>query len=133
MADSATGDKRTQEFEDAYLEELFETLVNLGFDAVTYMPSRNTPEQLRRVQLLCEKHGLFQISGEDINSPRQQFICTAARAPEFANLIDSTWALIGHEKAVRHGLDNGMFSDKTRSIYPDLKTRCMRYVELAEL
>ena len=34
-----------------------------------------------RLRALCEKHGLFQISGEDINSPRQSFVCEAQRDP----------------------------------------------------
>ncbi|MBR6729103.1 MAG: PHP domain-containing protein, partial [Clostridia bacterium] len=75
VGQSVTGDKKAQKFEDDYLELLFETISELGFDAVTYMPSRNTPEQLARVMELCDKYNLFQISGEDINSPRQSFIC----------------------------------------------------------
>ena len=41
---------------------------------------------------------MFQISGEDINSPRQSFIIRAMENPMFANLIDATWKLIEHEK-----------------------------------
>ena len=90
VGDSVTGDKKAQKFEDDYIEELFEIIKGLGFNAVTYMPSRNTTEQLRRVKDLCGKYDMFQISGEDINSPRQSFICTAARDEEFKNLIVST-------------------------------------------
>ncbi len=97
VGDSVTGDKKTQKFEDDYIEELFEVIKSLGFKAVTYMPSRNTMEQLRRVRALCDKYGFFQISGEDINSPRQSFICEAQRNPEFANLYDATMTLIKHE------------------------------------
>ena len=97
VGDSVTGDKKTQKFEDDYLEQLFEVIKELGFGAVTYMPSRNTMEQLRRVRTLCERYGFFQISGEDINSPRQSFICEAQRNPEFANLYESTMILIRHE------------------------------------
>ena len=73
VEDSVTGDKKKQKFEDDYLDLLFEVIGELGFHAVTYMPSRNSMEQLKRVKELCEKHGFFQISGEDINSPRQSF------------------------------------------------------------
>ena len=97
VGDSVTGDKKTQKFEDDYLDQLFDVIKELKFKAVTYMPSRNTMEQLRRVRALCEKYGFFQISGEDINSPRQSFICEAQRNPEFANLYDSTMTLIRHE------------------------------------
>lgn len=69
VGDSVTGDKKTQKFEDDYLDQLFDVIKELNFKAVTYMPSRNTMEQLRRVRALCERYGFFQISGEDINSP----------------------------------------------------------------
>lgn len=97
VGDSVTGDKKTQKFEDDYIDLLFDVIKELKFKAVTYMPSRNTMEQLRRVRALCDKYGFFQISGEDINSPRQSFICEAQRNPEFANLYESTMTLIRHE------------------------------------
>ncbi|MDD6309372.1 MAG: PHP domain-containing protein [Clostridia bacterium] len=97
VGDSVTGDKKTQKFEDDYLPTLFEVISALGFDAVTYMPSRNTMEQLVRLKEFCTQYGLMEISGEDINSPRQSFICEALQNPMFANLIESTWALIRHE------------------------------------
>ena len=69
-----------------------------GIRAVTYMPTRNTPEQLTRLRRLCDENGLFQVSGEDINSPRQSFVIKAMENPLFSNLIDATWKLIEHEK-----------------------------------
>jgi hypothetical protein len=98
VTDSVTGDKLAQTFEDGYLDLLFEEISKLGFNAVTYMPSRNSLEQLIRVRELCDNYGLMQISGEDINSPRQSFICEALTDPIFKNLIDSTWKLVEHEK-----------------------------------
>lgn len=74
VGESVTGDKKPQKFEDDYIDELFKVISDLGFNAVTYMPSRNTMKQLNKVKDLCIKHQLFQISGEDINSPRQGFI-----------------------------------------------------------
>ncbi len=109
VGDSVTGDKKAQKFEDSYIELLFETIKELGFNAVTYMPSRNTMDQLRRVRALCDKFGLFQISGEDINSPRQKFICEAQRNPEFSNLHDATFALIKHEQDATADIKNAMF------------------------
>lgn len=123
IGDSVTGDKKSQKFEDDYIEELFELLRQLGFNGVTYMPSRNTMEQLKRVKALCDRHGFFQISGEDINSPRQSFICKAMENKEFDNLIDSTWALIGHEKAATENNENGMFTAGTMAKYPALQDR----------
>ena len=98
VGNSVTGDKKTQKFEDDYLDLLFEELNRLGFNAVTYMPTRNTLEQLLRIKELCKKYNLMEISGEDINSPRQVFICEALKNPIFSNLVDSTWALIKHER-----------------------------------
>ena len=95
---SVTGDKKAQKFEDEYIEELFGCLKELGLKAVTYMPTRNTPEQLEKLRGLCEQHGMIQVCGEDINSPRQSFVVKAMDNPEFRNLIDSTWMLIEHEK-----------------------------------
>ena len=97
VVDSVTGDKKAQKFEDDYLDELFVCLKNEGVKALTYMPTRNTPEQLTRVRNLCEQYDMFQVSGEDINSPRQSFIIRAMENPMFANLIDATWKLIEHE------------------------------------
>ena len=130
IGDSVTGDKKPQKFEDDYIEELFETLKTLGFHAVTYMPSRNTREQLRVVKTLCEKYELFQISGEDINSPRQNFVCEAMRDTAFRNLVDSTWALIGHERMATLDLSKGMFSEKTVKEHPSLEERTQIYRNL---
>lgn len=98
VGDSVTGDKKAQKFEDDYLEDVFECLKEVGVKAVTYMPTRNTPAQLKRLRGLCEAYGMFQISGEDINSPRQSFVIRAMEDPQFQNLIDATWQLIEHEK-----------------------------------
>lgn len=98
VGESPTGDKKAETFEDAYLDELAAALGGLGFQSVTYMPPRNTLAQLRRVQELCSRHGLLEISGVDINSSRQNFHCPEVLQPEFGHLNQSTWALIAHEK-----------------------------------
>jgi len=85
-------------FEDDYVEELFDYIKEIGFKAITYMPSRNTKKQLKVVRSLCDQHDFIQISGEDINSPRQSFKCEALLDPDYKNLIDATWKLIEHEK-----------------------------------
>ena len=123
VGNSVTGDKKTQKFEDDYLDLLFEEIKELGFKAVTYMPSRNTKEQVERVMALCDKHGFFQISGEDINTPRQSFICMAQRDKMFSHLEEATWALIGHERAATENLNDAMFSEKTIEKYPDINDR----------
>lgn len=127
VKESVTGDKKARRFEDGYIEELFEVISNLGFNAVTYMPSRNSAEQLDRVRALCEKYSFFQISGEDINSPRQPFVCMAMRDKKFKNLLDSTWALIGHEFVSSEHLNASMFSPQTVKKYPSLDKRINVY------
>lgn len=99
VGDSVTGDKKTQKFEDDYLDLLFEVISDCGFDAVTYMPTRNTMEQLDRIMKKCEEYKFFQISGEDINSPRQSFICKAYENPKFNHLIEAAFTLIEYENA----------------------------------
>jgi predicted metal-dependent phosphoesterase TrpH len=123
VVNSVTGDKKDATFEDAYLDDLFDILKNLGFDAITYMPSRNTPEQLKRVRSLCDHHNFFQISGEDINSPRQSFICEALENPIYSNLIKATWALIGHETEGTKSKDRAMFSPESIAMNPTLFDR----------
>ena len=97
VGDSVTGDKKAQKFEDDYLDDVFECLKEECVKSVTYMPTRNTPAQLERLRGLCDRYGMFQISGEDINSPRQSFVIRAMENPMFRNLIDATWKLIEHE------------------------------------
>ena len=98
VTSSVTGDKKAQKFEDDYLDDVIKTMKDCGIRAVTYMPTRNTMEQLLRIRALCDKNGLFQVSGEDINSPRQSFVIKAMENPMFSNLIDATWKLIRHEE-----------------------------------
>jgi hypothetical protein len=132
VGDSVTGDKKTQKFEDDYLELLFEEIKALGFRAVTYMPSRNSKAQLERVKMLCDRHGLFQISGEDINSPRQKFLCTAMKDESFKNLIDSAWALIGHEQAATENPQKAMFSKTSDEKFLALQDRIQYYKSIGK-
>ena len=128
VTESPTGDKKAQKFEDDYLDELFINLKEFGFNAVTYMPSRNTKDQLERIISLCNEHGFFQISGEDINSPRQSFTCPAMA--DYPDLFDSTYALIGHEIAATADISNGMFTEKTINKMPTLDERTAFYAEI---
>ena len=123
VVDSVTGDKKAQKFEDGYLDELTGSLKGLGINAVTYAPTRNTPAQIERIMSLCENNGLLQVSGEDINTPRQPFVNKIMETEPFKPLIIATWALIGHEKACEDGIENGLFSQKIIEKMPDLKAR----------
>lgn len=131
VGDSVTGDKRAQKFEDDFLDELIVELKSAGIEAIAYMPTRNTLAQLERLRALCEANGLFEISGEDVNSPRQSFECKALARPEFSNLITSTWALIGHEAiSTEKGVEFGMFSDETKKKMPSIKERAEYFAQI---
>lgn len=110
IADSPTGDKKAERFEDAFLDELIPYLGELGFQAIAYMPPRNTRAQIEGLRALMARNGLMEISGVDINSPRQSFNCPEVLDPAMSRLLDATWALIAHEKL--SGLDPkyGIFS-----------------------
>ncbi len=129
VGDSVTGDKRAQKFEDDYLDELVPYLKQLGYRAITYMPSRNTLTQLRRLRALAVAYDMVQISGEDINSPRQAFVCEAQRRPEFANLLEGTWALIAHEWRASEDPAKGFFSHQTIAQWPTLGERRIAFAE----
>lgn len=124
VGNSVTGDKRAQKFEDDFLDELIPALKEIGIEAIAYMPTRNTLDQLMRLRELCAKYDLFEISGEDVNSPRQSFECKALARTEFANLITSTWALIGHEALSSEcGINQGMFSFDMKAKFDKLSQR----------
>ncbi len=94
---SITGDKKPEKFEDDFIDELIPELKKIGFKAVTYMPPRNSREQLKRMRRLCGENELMEISGVDINSSRQSFNCPVLLEPEFRHLTIAAWALIAHE------------------------------------
>ena len=130
VAESPTGDKKAAKFEDDYLEDLFRVVRELNFKAITYMPPRNTIEQLHRVQNLCDSYGFMQISGVDINSSRQVFRCPEIMRPEFSHLIDSTWALIAHEHLASADSTLSIFSENGKYSNMELSERLKVYTEL---
>jgi hypothetical protein len=131
VTDSPTGDKKAQEFEDSFLDELVAALPELGFRAITYMPPRNTRDQLRRVQRLAERAGLLEISGVDINSSRQVFTCPEVMLPEFRHLTTTTWALIAHEKLAAEDPRYGIFHPENPFHLRPLAERVELYAGIA--
>jgi len=97
VINSITEDKKNQKFEDDFIEDLFKYNKSIGFDAVAFMPTRNTEEQLDKVMNLCRKNDLIQINGEDINQPRQPFVCEKLSDKKYAHLIDTTWDLVNRK------------------------------------
>ena len=110
VGESPTGDKKAEKFEDDYLEELFAEIYRLGYHAFTYMPPRNTHAQLSRVRKLSAEWGFMEISGVDINSSRQSFNCPEVLMDGFRHLLDTTWALIAHERFASVDERYGLFS-----------------------
>ncbi|MCL2843184.1 MAG: PHP domain-containing protein [Oscillospiraceae bacterium] len=98
VGESVTGDKKREQFEDSFLDELFEVVYAEGVRGITYMPSRNTEAQIARLRALCTQYHMVEISGEDINTPAQSFICEKLADPGFAHLVEATWMLIEREK-----------------------------------
>ncbi len=97
VTNSVTGDKKAAKFEDDYLDELFDVLCKEGVKGITYMPARNTNEQIERLQKLCRTYGMTEISGEDVNSSRQSMICKQLELPQFSHLVDMAWKLVERE------------------------------------
>lgn len=132
VSESPTGDKKAEKFEDEFLDELIPELKKIGFKAVTYMPPRNTLEQLLRVQKLCSKYELMEISGVDINSSRQSFNCPEILQPEFSHLIAATWALIAHEKLTSINEKWSLFHKDNPISSLSLNARIKRYGDWGE-
>ena len=133
VGDSVTGDKKAQKFEDDFLDELLPELKEMGFNAITFMPTRNTTLQLARLMLKCKELDFFEICGEDVNSPSQSFVCDELIRNEYRHLISSTWALIGHENAASGDQSYSMFSDSTIEQFPNLKDRIKYFEQLGRI
>ena len=127
IGESPTGDKKAEKFEDDYIEELFEEISRLGYKALTYMPPRNTFEQLRVLRKLSAEWGFMEISGVDINSSRQSFNCPEVLREEFRHLLDTTWALIAHERLASVDTRYGLFSKENPLASMDLAARLEQY------
>jgi len=94
------------------------------------MPPRNTLNQLLRLQKLCRKYEFMEISGVDINSPRQSFNYPIILRPEFAHLTEATWALIAHEKLANYDGKYALFNDINPLKGKLLKERIIAYSEI---
>ena len=131
VASSPTGDKKAERFEDGFLDELLDLLVEIGFPAITYMPPRNTKEQLMRIRKLAQERNLMEISGVDINSSRQSFSCPELLEENARHLIDSAWALVAHEKLSSVDPVYGLFHPQNPYKDESLNQRIARYAAIA--
>lgn len=130
VTESPTGDKKAEKYEDSFLDELMDLLVDCGFPAVTYMPPRNTQAQMLRVQALAKQRGLMEISGVDINSSRQSMNCPELLQPTARHLVEAAWALVAHEKLADSDPSLGLFSPGNPLADLSLEDRLGRYAEL---
>jgi hypothetical protein len=81
------------------------------------------------VHALCEDKGFIEISGVDINSPRQSFNCPEIRRKEFAMLVETTWALAAHETRCARSDDEGLFNSANPLASKPLAERIRIYAE----
>jgi len=132
VGESPTGDKKIEKFEDDFLDELIPELTRIGFKAITYMPPRNTRQQLLRLQKLCRENGLMEISGVDINSSRQSFNCPILMEADFKHLADAAWALIAHEKMAAANPKLALFSPDNPQASLALNARIAAYSEIGK-
>jgi len=132
VGESPTGDKKAEKFEDEYLDELFAEISRLGYQAIAYMPPRNTPAQLARVRKLSAEWGFMEISGVDINSSRQSFNCPEVLRDDSRHLLDTTWALIAHERLASVDERYGLFSDRNPVASMNLAGRLTFYAGLGK-
>lgn len=130
ITESVTGDKKPEKFEDDFIDSLVPRLKDFGFQGLTYMPPRNTMAQLVRLHHLCEQQGLIEISGVDINTPRQVFQCPEIRKPEFRSLVDTTWALVAHEKLASADPSRGLFNPQDPLTGNPLAERIAAFAEI---
>ena len=130
VAQSVTGDKKAEKFEDDFLVELLDLLVDIGYPAITYMPPRNTPEQMHRLQGLAKERNLMEISGVDINSSRQSMNCPELLQPSCRHLVDSAWALVAHEKLATKDAKLGLFHPSNPYAGKSLDERLALYSSL---
>ena len=130
VAESVTGDKKAEKFEDEFLHDLLDLLVDCRFPAITYMPPRNTIEQMSRLQALAKERSLMEISGVDINSSRQSLNCPELLGPSARHLVANAWALVAHEKLSSVDPTLGLFNKDNPLQNKRLDERLALYAKL---
>jgi hypothetical protein len=96
------------------------------------MPPRNTQVQLSRVRKLSAEWGFMEISGVDINSSRQSFNSPEVLREESRHLLDTTWALIAHERFASVDERYGLFSEANPVSSMNLAGRLGVYADLGK-
>ena len=118
--------------EEVSASELFLVLKNLGFNGVSFEPSKLTAEQIEEIRSLCSEYELLPINGDSVTRPRQTFADSKVNTSAFEYLKDVSWAIIGHEKAASVNEEFGMFSKKIIGKFPTLQERIDYFSTLAK-
>ncbi len=107
--------------EDEYLDDLLPILVQLGFDAISGMPNRNSEAQTKRIRDLAKAAGLPYISGMDVNNLTQEWIDHPWSFDR--ELIETAMMLVGHEAQIRNNREG--FNDPAikEHAFPDFAKR----------
>jgi hypothetical protein len=74
----------------------------------------------------------MEISGVDINSSRQSFNCPEVLKKEFKHLLDTTWALITHERFASIDKRLGLFSKENPLVSLDTTKRLNIYASFGK-
>ena len=69
---------------------------------------------------------------QDINQPRQSFICIKQRDEAVRHLTDNTWALVGHENAATLDPQECIYSESIKQEFPRLEM-CIRDRDIDQL
>jgi hypothetical protein len=102
--------------EDPYLLEFLDHLVKkLKFFSVSWMPNRNSTEESKMIMRETLARMILAISGMDVNKYLQRWIEAASADPW---LIETAFALVGHEAALRSG-----FPGLNHAFYNSLELR----------
>lgn len=123
---SYTGD------EEIPAEELLAAVKTLGFNAVSYSPSRLPAAECEKLKNLCESLSLLPLCADSVSRPRHPFVSEVSNTPEFEYLKETSRAVIGHEKAASVNEEFGMFSLKIEAKFPTLKERVEYFAALAK-
>jgi hypothetical protein len=117
------GDGADGEFEDAHLDELIALLKSAGFNAVSYRPSRLTDARIERIRGLCREADLLELNGEEDAAPAQSAALSETQTCAYAHLLETAYALIGHEKETTLSQERAMFASETVKRMPSLAER----------
>jgi hypothetical protein len=74
----------------------------------------------------------MEISGVDINSTRQSFNCPEVLQEENRHLLDTTWALIAHERLASIDARYGLFSQNNPLTGEGISKLIAYYAELGK-